>query len=340
MYKIIFDNIYVLVGIVAFLIITAIILITRTLLRRRYYHKIYECIDDFIRNSHERTFYNNNAFSEYKHLFIKCKSHRNSWFFGESEKYYIEKFLFWFDEIQTFKERMLSFMGEEHYFAHSEFLKCVEELNIEENTEFFLNNQFLKYVNKVIPESYLDLEKYKRALSIGFSDIPQKHNDKFVQEELVNNEEYFDTVLKYPLDNQQRASIVKLEDNCLVISSAGSGKTSTSVAKIKYLVEKRHITPSRILPLTYTTKAAKELTDRLALSAEGLRCYTFHSLAFHILAEANQEKPDVCDNNTMLQCFNYLVDHNANFKKAINKFLTDKNSLTKNEHEYLTARDY
>ncbi len=340
MYKIIFDNIYVLVGIVAFLIITAIILITRTLLRRRYYHKIYECIDYFIRNSHERTFYNNNAFSEYKHLFIKCKSHRNSWFFGESEKYYIEKFLFWFDEIQTFKERMLSFMGEVHYFAHSEFLKCVEELNIEENTEFFLNNQFLKYVNKVIPESYLDLEKYKRALSIGFSDIPQKHNEKFVQEELANNKEYFDTVLKYPLDKQQRASIVKLEDNCLVISSAGSGKTSTSVAKIKYLVEKRHIAPSRILPLTYTTKAAKELTDRLALSAEGLRCYTFHSLAFHILAEANQEKPDVCDNNTMLQCFNYLVNHNANFKKAINKFLTDKKSLTKNEHDYHKPEDY
>lgn len=340
MYKIIFDNIYVLVGIVAFLIITAIILITRTLLRRRYYHKIYECIDDFIRNSHELTFYTNNAFSEYEHLFIKCKSHRNSWFFGESEKYYIEKFLFWFDEVQAFKERMFSFMGEEHYFAHSEFLKCVEELNIEENTEFFLNNQFLKYVNKVIPESYLDLEKYKRALSIGFSDIPQKHNEKFVQEELANNKEYFNTVLKYPLDKQQRASIVKLEDNCLVISSAGSGKTSTSVAKIKYLVEKRHIAPSRILPLTYTTKAAKELTDRLALSAEGLRCYTFHSLAFHILAEANQEKPDVCDNNTMLQCFNDLVEHNANFKKAINKFLTDKKSLTKNEHEYLTAKEY
>lgn len=340
MYKIIFDNIYVLVGIVAFLIITAIILITRTLLRRRYYHKIYECIDDFIRNSHELTFYTNNAFSEYEHLFIKCKSHRNSWFFWESEKYYIEKFLFWFDEVQTFKERVFSFMGEEHYFAHSEFLKCVEELNIEENTEFFLNNQFLKYVNKVIPESYLDLEKYKRALSIGFSDIPQKHNEKFVQEELANNKEYFDTVLKYPLDKQQRASIVKLEDNCLVISSAGSGKTSTSVAKIKYLVEKRHIAPSRILPLTYTTKAAKELTDRLALSAEGLRCYTFHSLAFHILAEANQEKPDVCDNNTMLQCFNDLVEHNANFKKAINKFLTDKKSLTKNEHDYHKPEEY
>jgi hypothetical protein len=322
-----FENIYVIVSMVVILVIVTTILIMRFILKRKYYRGIYECIDYFIRNCHDTAFYNpqNHAtFTEYEALFVKCKKHRKSWFLGTGGKIYMEKYLYWFDEIQTFMERMSSFMSDDHYFAHSEFLKCMEELNIEENTEFFLNNQFLKYVNNVIPESYLDLEKYKRALSIGFSDIPQKHNEKFVQEELANNKEYFDTVLKYPLDKQQRASIVKLEDNCLVISSAGSGKTSTSVAKIKYLVDKRHIAPARILPLTYTTKAAKELTDRLALSAEGLRCYTFHSLAFHILAEATQEKPDVCDTNTMLKCFYYLVDHNADFKKAINKFLTDK----------------
>ena len=339
----IFGNIYVIIGAVAILITVASILIMRTFLRRKYYQDIYECVDYFIRNSHVPTFYSHdssNAFSEYKELFTKCKSHRNSWFLGTLGKLYVEKYLYWFDEVQTFIERMSSFMGEEHYFAHSEYLSCLEGMTIEKDTEYFLTKHFLKYVNDKIPESYLDLDKYKHALSIGFSDIPQKHNEKFVQEELAKNKEYFDSVLKYPLDKQQRTSIVKLEDNCLVISSAGSGKTSTSVAKIKYLVEKRHIAPSRILPLTYTTKAAKELTDRLALSADGLRCYTFHSLAFHILAEANQEKPDVCDNNTMLQCFNYLVEHNANFKKAINKFLTDKKSLTRNEHEYLTAKDY
>ncbi len=339
----IFGNHYVIIGTVVVLAIVAAILCIRFILKSKYYHGVYECIDYFIRNCHDTAFYHPKShvtFTEYETLFIKCKKHRDSWFLGTLGKIYIAKYLYWFDEVQTFIERMSSYMEENHYFAHSEYLVCLEGMNIEEDTEYFLSNQFLKYINEKIPESYLDLEKYRHALSIGFSDIPQKHNEKFVQEELAKNKEYFDTVLKYPLDKQQRTSIVKLEDNCLVISSAGSGKTSTSVAKIKYLVEKRHIAPSRILPLTYTTKAAKELTDRLALSKEGLRCYTFHSLAFHILAEANQEKPDVCDNNTMLQCFNYLVEHNADFKKAINKFLTDKKSLTKNEHDYLTAKDY
>lgn len=339
----ILGNIYVIIGIMAILITVVTILTIRFILRNKYYHDIYVCIDYFIRNCHDTAFYcpqSHSTFREYEALFIKCRKHRNSWFLGDFGKNYLEKYLYWFDEIQTFIGRMSSFMSDDHYFAHSEFLKSIEGLNVEKNTEYFLSKQFLKYVNDKIPESYLDLEKYKHDLSLGFSDIPQKHNEKFVQDELDKNKEYFDNVLKYPLDKQQRTSIVKLEDNCLVISSAGSGKTSTSVAKIKYLVEKRHIAPSRILPLTYTTKAAKELTDRLNLSADGLRCYTFHSLAFHILAAANQEKPDVCDTSTMLQCFNYLVEHNANFKKAINKFLTDKKSLTKNQHEYSKAEDY
>ena len=123
----IFGNIYVIIGAVAILITVASILIMRTFLRRKYYQDIYECVDYFIRNSHVPTFYSHdssNAFSEYKELFTKCKSHRNSWFLGTLGKLYVEKYLYWFDEVQTFIERMSSFMGEEHYFAHSEYLSC------------------------------------------------------------------------------------------------------------------------------------------------------------------------------------------------------------------------
>ena len=204
----------------------------------------------------------------------------------------------------------------------------------------FLTYEFLTYVNKKVPSSHSTVDKYKHEIEIGFSDIPQKHNIQFVNEELERNKEFLDNVLKYPLDQQQRESIVKLEDNCLVISSAGSGKTSTSVVKIKYLVEKRNVQPSKILPLTYTTKAASEFSERLGLSEKGLACHTFHSLAFSILAETTKEKPAICDNGLMLQCFYYLVDHNPDFKKAINSFLTEKSSLTKNLHEYFTPDAY
>ena len=53
----------------------------------------------------------------------------------------------------------------------------------------------------------------------------KSHNDNYIKEELDTYKDFFDHCLKYPLDKQQRRSIVSEGDNCLVVSSAGSGKT-------------------------------------------------------------------------------------------------------------------
>lgn len=332
----------------ALLIVGGIILaiclyhVIRWLKGRSMRRKVYLCIDHFIRNCHEQNFYapSHNEYSEYALLYKKFNRHKAAWYYTPTDKSFIEDFLGWFEKVDSFIGKVSAFMPDDHYFAHSEFLSCVDGIDFIEATKPFLIYEFQTYVNKVVPESLSTIDKYKRELERGFSDIPQTHNVKFVQEELERNKTYFDTLLKYPLDQQQRESIVKLEDNCLVVSSAGSGKTSTSVGKIKYLVERRNIQPSKILPLTYTTKAASELSERLGLAEKGLACHTFHSLAFRILAETTKEKPTICDKGLMLQCFYYLIDHNPDFKKAINSFLTEKSSLTKNEHEYLTPDAY
>ena len=57
------------------------------------------------------------------------------------------------------------------------------------------------------------------------------NNKHFIEMQLSVYSKYFDSVLTYPLDSQQREAIVSLEDNVLVISSAGSGKTMTTVGK-------------------------------------------------------------------------------------------------------------
>ena len=335
-------NPYILKGLAAVILLSITILWLRHRLSSKIYGAIYECVDYFTRNCHDIAFYseNQNYISKYQPIFEKCKKNKSAWYLRIFGRTLIDKFLVWYEETQTFITRMNSFLDSNHYFAHSELLSCFEGLDIEDKTMQFLTRSFHQYVNKNITEAFLDLDMYEREIKRDFAIIPQKHNRTFVKEELERNKEYFDTVLKYPLDTQQRDSIVKLEDNCLVISSAGSGKTSTSVAKIMYLIDRRHITPSKILPLTFTTKAAKELTDRLGFANKGLRCYTFHSLAFHILAETTQQKPDICDSGTMLTCFYHLCDTNLDFKKAINQFLTQEKSLTMDEHDYLTAEAY
>lgn len=125
-----------------------------------------------------------------------------------------------------------------------------------------------------------------------------RHNKAVINDRLERNRRFFDTCLAYPLDDQQRRSIVSEEDNCLVISSAGSGKTSSIVGKVKYLTDIRKVDPERILLISYTNKAAAELTDRMGIP--GLRGYTFHKLALDLIGQITKQKPSICENTDAL----------------------------------------
>lgn len=128
--------------------------------------------------------------------------------------------------------------------------------------------------------------------------LVKQHNEGVIAFLLDTHKDFFDKCLKYPLDKQQRRSIVSEEDNCLVVSSAGSGKTSSIIGKVKYLTEIKGIAPHRILLISYTNKAAAELTERMA--TDGLKGYTFHKLAIDIIGKATGTKPFICDNTDSL----------------------------------------
>lgn len=124
------------------------------------------------------------------------------------------------------------------------------------------------------------------------------HNDEVKNDQLKRYETFFDHCLTYPLDEQQRRSIVSEEDNCLVVSSAGSGKTSSIVGKVKYLTDIKKVNPEKILLISYTNKAAAELTERMGIP--GLRGYTFHKLALDLIGQVTKEKPSICENTDAL----------------------------------------
>lgn len=314
----------------------------------QWYHRkntqkdIYTCIEYFIRHIHELAFYHptkHRDFREYKHLYVRLKKERHKWYFNDKWKCYISDFLSDFEKADKLISVISAFMGEDHYFSHSEYLSCKQYADFT-FLKKYIDERFLKSVNRNVPLSFLHKENYLEILYSDISDIPQRHNLIFVEEELRRNKVFFDTVMTYPLDQQQRDSIVKLEDNTLVISSAGSGKTSTMVGKIKYLVEKRQVNPDQILPLTFARKASVELTERLGYEDRGLRSHTFHGYALHIVEEVTNRRQTICRPSTLLQCFYHQANVNPEFKKAINTFLTEKESLTKDSHEYTSAREY
>src|SRR5215468_8574968 len=100
------------------------------------------------------------------------------------------------------------------------------------------------------------------------------------------------------LNEQQLAAVTAPPGPSLVIAGAGSGKTRTLTYRVAFLLE-QGIPPDRILLLTFTNKAAKEMMRRVADILGGdlstLWGGTFHSIGNRLLrrhAEGVGYRPD------------------------------------------------
>jgi DNA helicase IV len=123
----------------------------------------------------------------------------------------------------------------------------------------------------------------------------RNHNVEFVARRIGQDRDLFDRVERYPLTLNQRRAIVTNEDTTLVVAGAGTGKTSTILGKVDYLIRHGMARPHEILVLTFTRKASDELKTRLReLGVQGnVNVSTFHSLGNRIIGMADGRRPSV-----------------------------------------------
>ncbi|HOC07098.1 MAG TPA: UvrD-helicase domain-containing protein [Bacillota bacterium] len=96
------------------------------------------------------------------------------------------------------------------------------------------------------------------------------------------------------LDNQQRECIIKDEINNLVIAGAGSGKTTTIVGKVKYLLDRYSYQPNELLVLSFTNASAAEMSERIKKeTGKDIDAMTFHKLGKEIIAQVEGKQPTV-----------------------------------------------
>ena len=93
------------------------------------------------------------------------------------------------------------------------------------------------------------------------------------------------------LNREQRDAVTANRGYNLVIASAGTGKTSTIVGRIAYLIQSG-TKPEKILLLTFTNKAASEMVARVAKFfnadvANRIEAGTFHSISYKFLKKQN-----------------------------------------------------
>lgn len=127
----------------------------------------------------------------------------------------------------------------------------------------------------------------------------KNHNKVFraMQKKLLKP--LFDSVEKNPLTEEQINACICMDSSVQIVAAAGSGKTSTMVAKAGYVLHQKLAKGSQILLLAFNTNAVLELRDRVKArlanfeGADVIRVDTFHGFGVHVIATASGEKPSL-----------------------------------------------
>ena len=92
--------------------------------------------------------------------------------------------------------------------------------------------------------------------------------------------------------SKEQQSILNDETNFKqVIAAAGSGKTSTMIALLEQIIQKKEENQSEILVITFSRKAVAEIKERLEkkVKSQQIRIQTFHAYCLYILQKYNPD---------------------------------------------------
>lgn len=154
------------------------------------------------------------------------------------------------------------------------------------------------------------------------------------------------------LNDQQRRAVMHETGPLLILAGAGSGKTKTLTHRIAYLVQQKGIFPSRILAVTFTNKAAREMRARLAEllgeSADDRRFMpwmgTFHSICVRLLRQDGHAigispRYVIYDEDDRLGLIKQQMKHHGLTDRDI-KPRSIAAAISKAKNDMLTAEDF
>lgn len=136
-----------------------------------------------------------------------------------------------------------------------------------------------------------------------------------------------DTPPKVIVNEHQRRAIESINRVTMVTAGPGTGKTSTLISHILYLLKIRRIKPSYITAVTFTNQAARELQERIKKEmgkgtwARKLQVGTFHSIAWKLLKNSKIEFTLAGDMETRELADKLIKEYSLDM--SVSRFLTE-----------------
>ena len=232
-----------------------------------------------------------------------------------------------FKVLEEYKHNIFSIMNKEAYLSKKEYLPFVEKAR-----ETFLKLVLLDNSSKLVSwcrkekTEYADLKELMDFFR-NTDSLIKNHNDAYFSRHLMIDKVYLDSIAvndnyDLKLTNEQREVLLTDEDHTLII--ADQGKTTALEAKIRYLVDKKHIDPGKILIITYTKKAYKDLLDRFRVLNIPVIISTFH-LLYTVIGNYDGKMPKVASEDLLYKSVcKYFEDNidNEVFVRQVVLFVT------------------
>ena len=200
---------------------------------------------------------------------------------------------------QAFQEQINIFLNEfdlirKHFISDAEGKKFTAKWAD-------LYSDILQYKIPQKNSHYNSIQYFKETFK-RISTIFHEANETFLHNELQKHDVFFSNIDGKSLDKQQREAVINDEDRILLLAGAGSGKTLTIAAKVKYLCEIKGVNPADILLISFTKKSAEEMSERIQKNLNHpVAATTFHKLGLDIIKIALGKRPEVFEENALSQ---------------------------------------
>lgn len=184
-------------------------------------------------------------------------------------------------------------------------------------------------------ELYHNANSLKKQISV--------HNDRVTDAKIQNAYTLIGDVEGRRLDKQQMTCIVKDAHNHLVIAGAGTGKTTTVVGKIKFLLKSGRYKPEDILVLSFTNASASEMSQRINQETGcNIDASTFHKLGLNIITKVNGIVPKITQLNLRKFVKEQLLLNMQSdaYLNLLSSYLLYNRVVSKSEFEFKTQAEY